>query len=105
MKTKQTFTKIKHVVLILALIVAIVGCTPKQEMKSIKSKYVKLAIDNPIKFLMKTHGDFFKGEEGALIALQDDMRVCICDESFKEHMKDAIELRVERYYEERNFKR
>ena len=70
-----------------------------------KSKYIKLAIDNPIKFLIKTHGDFFKGEEGALIALQDDMRECICDESFKGHMKDAIEVRVERNYEERNFKR
>ena len=42
MKIRQAFTKIKHVVFILALIVAIVGCTPKQEMKSIKSKYVKL---------------------------------------------------------------
>lgn len=42
MKIRQAFTKIKHVVFILAVIVAIVGCTPKQEMHSIKSKYVKL---------------------------------------------------------------
>jgi hypothetical protein len=40
-----------------------------------------------------------------LIALQEDIRESICDESFKEHMRDAIEVRVERYYEERNFKR
>ena len=54
--------------------------------------------------MIKAHGDFFREEEGALIALHQDIRDIVCDQSFKKHMKDAIELRVERYYEERNFK-
>ena len=69
-----------------------------------KVKYLKLAIDNPIKFLLKTHGDFFKTQEGAILALYDDMAGILNDDSFKEHMRDAVELRIEKYYEERNFR-
>lgn len=66
-----------------------------------RKRYIKLAKDNPIKFLLDTHGDFFKIKEGALIALQDDMKDIIKDKAFIEHMKDAIDLRIDKYYKER----
>lgn len=63
-----------------------------------KRKYVKLAKDNPIKFFLKTHGDFFKVKYGYLIALHDDMKDIIKDKAFVEHMRDAIEFRVDKYF-------
>ena len=69
-----------------------------------KSNYVKLAKDNPVKFLLKTHGDFFKINDGYVISLMDDMKDIVVNSIFKEHMKDAIELRTIKYYKERKFK-
>ena len=66
-----------------------------------KKKYVSLAKNNPIKFLIKTHGDFFKEKEGCLIALQDDLKEIINNDAFKKHMKDTIDFRVESYYKNR----
>lgn len=70
-----------------------------------KKKYVSLAKNNPIKFLLKTHGDFFKEKDGCLMALQDDLKEIISNEAFKKHMKDAIDFRVESYYKNRFFNR
>ena len=69
-----------------------------------KKEYVKLANDNPIKFLIKIHGDFFKKSNDGLIELYDDMSGIVGDREFVEHMRDAVEVRVCRYYEERKFK-
>ena len=66
-----------------------------------KKEYLKLAKDNPVKFLLKTHGDFFKVNDGSVMALQDDLEQFIHNEDFKNHIKDAIELRVETYYKNR----
>ncbi|OOM14497.1 DEAD/DEAH box helicase family protein [Clostridium saccharobutylicum] len=68
-----------------------------------KKKYVKLAKDNPVKFLIKTHGEFFKNGEKVVMSLCEDMIGIIEDEEFVWHMRDAIGYRSERYYEERNF--
>lgn len=68
-----------------------------------KKKYISLAKNNPIKFLIKTHGDFFKSKDGCLISLQDDIRDIISNKAFKKHMKDAIDLRVATYYKNRFF--
>ena len=70
-----------------------------------KKKYVSLAKNNPIKFLLKTHGEFFKEKEQCLIALQDDLKDIISNEAFKNHMKDSIDFRVESYYKNRFFNR
>ena len=70
-----------------------------------KKKYISLAKNNPIKFLLKTHGDFFKEKDGCLMALQDDLKEIISNEAFKKHMKDAIDFRVESYYKNRFFNR
>ena len=68
-----------------------------------KKKYITLAKNNPVKFLVKTHGDFFKVKDDSVMALQDDLEQFINYEAFKKHMKDAIDLRVERYYKDRFF--
>lgn len=68
-----------------------------------KKKYISLAKNNPIKFLIKTHSDFFKEKDGCLMALYDDLKDIIGNEAFKKHMKDAIDLRVETYYKNRFF--
>ena len=70
-----------------------------------KKKYVSLANNNPIKFLLKTHGEFFKEKEECLIALQDDLKDIINNEAFKKNMKDSIDFRVESYYKNRFFNR
>lgn len=70
-----------------------------------KEKYVSLANNNPIKFLLKTHGEFFKEKEECLIALQDDLKDIINNEAFKKNMKDSIDFRVESYYKNRFFNR
>ena len=70
-----------------------------------KKKYVSLANNNPIKFLLKTHGEFFKEKEQCLIALQDDLKDIISNEAFKKHMKESIDFRVESYYKNRFFNR
>ena len=70
-----------------------------------KKKYISLANNNPIKFLLKTHGEFFKEKEQCLIALQDDLKDIISNEAFKKHMKDSIDFRVESYYKNRFFNR
>lgn len=68
-----------------------------------KKKYISLAKNNPIKFLIKTHGDFFKEKDNCILALQDDLKELISSKAFKEHMLDAIDLRVETYYKNRFF--
>lgn len=70
-----------------------------------KKEYVKLAEDNPIKYLLKTHGDFFKTTSRSLIALQEDIIGFIKDEEFKRHFKDAIDLRTIVYYKTRFMKK
>lgn len=66
-----------------------------------KNKYIDLAKKNPIKFLLKTHGDFFIEKEGYVLSLREELKEIIKDDAFKEHMKDAIDLRVKTYYKHR----
>lgn len=66
-----------------------------------KKEYVKLANDNPIKFLKQSASDFFKEKEGYVLALPDEMKEYKTLESFKNHFADIIELRVLNYYKDR----
>ena len=66
-----------------------------------KKDYVKLAKDNPVKFLIKTESDFFKGTDENLIELYKDMENIINNNIIKEQMLDALTLRANMYYEER----
>ena len=64
-------------------------------------KYIRLAKSNPVKYLLQTHSDFFKENEGYVLSLTDDLREFINKEEFKKHMKDAIDIRVQSYYRNR----
>ena len=66
-----------------------------------KKQYLSLAKRNPIKFLNKTHGEFFIKKEGYALALSDDLKDYIHLESFIEHFKDIIEYRTISYYKSR----
>jgi superfamily II DNA or RNA helicase/HKD family nuclease len=67
------------------------------------SKYLKLAKDNPIKFLIMTHRDFFVKLTNGMIRLDWGLENFIENNDFVFHMKDAIAYRNDRYYEERGF--
>ena len=60
-----------------------------------KKEYVKLARDNPIKFLKQSASDFFEDKEGYEIALAKEL------ESFKKHFEDIVALSVLTYYKDR----
>lgn len=65
-----------------------------------KKNYVKLAKDNPIKYLCKSHSDFFEvNEEGNMIV--KGIEEFIENKEFIKQMKDAIDLRMEQYYQDR----
>lgn len=66
-----------------------------------KDRYIKLAKDNPIRYMLKTHGDFFIKKEGVLLALTDDLEDISKFNIFSKHMKDAIDYRVMSYYRNR----
>ena len=66
-----------------------------------KKEYVALARRNPVKFLKKTHGEFFKPKEGYVLSLSDELKDFIHLESFKNHYKDIIEYRTLYYYKTR----
>ena len=66
-----------------------------------KKQYLSLAKRNPIKFLNKTHGEFFIKKEGYALALSDDLKDYIHLKSFIEHFKDIIEYRTISYYKSR----
>lgn len=64
-------------------------------------RYVKLAKDNPIKFMLQTHGEFFKGDSDGCMELSDELNGMLKNEAFVKHMKDAIDYRVMEYYRKR----
>lgn len=69
-----------------------------------KKDYIKLAKNNSIKFMLKTHRDFFKEKEESIMALQEELKEIIKNKSFKENMIDVIEYRVKDYYRNRKLK-
>jgi hypothetical protein len=65
-----------------------------------KAKYVKLAKMNPVKYLVKSHGEFFyvDGEDFCVSGDVDRFRG---NKEFVEHFRDAVEFRVREYYKGR----
>ena len=68
-----------------------------------KKEDVKLAKDNPVKFLIKAHGEFFEKGQDTVIKLCDELREFVQNECFVDEVIDSVEYRTLRYYEERNF--
>ena len=66
-----------------------------------KDKYIKLAKDNPIKYLLQTHDDFFYINEEENFSIRKDIEKFIKDEEFLRQIKDAIDFRCKEYYKTR----
>lgn len=67
-------------------------------------KYVKLAIDNPIHFMLESHGDIFESgkSEGALLKIRDEFTKWFENEEFCNQVKDAIDCRSVGYCRRRS---
>ena len=63
---------------------------------------MKLAKDNPVKFLIKSEGEFFRDDD-ILMGLKEQMSVCVKNVDFIGHMRDAVGYRNKKYYEERKY--
>ena len=62
--------------------------------------YIKLAKNNPVKYLCKSYSDFFEeNEEGNMII--KGIEEFKTNKEFIKQMKDAIDLRMEQYYQDR----
>lgn len=58
-----------------------------------ETEYVRLAVNNPVKFMLKTHEEFFCEKEGFVLGIKDELRQWIGEERFLEQVRDAIEYR------------
>jgi hypothetical protein len=65
-----------------------------------KEDFLKLAFENPIHFLSKTHGDFFE-IKGRTFSLTEGLRKYLDSMSFKSEFIDAIEFRRIEFLRER----
>ena len=62
-----------------------------------RERFLKLARDNPVKYLLKTESDCFHSENGNM-CINDDIYSYSDKKFFAENMIDAIEYRVKEYY-------
>lgn len=65
-----------------------------------KKEYVKLANDNPIKFLSKSSTEFFY-KDGEEFCLNEEIEVFKENKVFLEHFRDAVEFREREFYRRR----
>lgn len=66
-----------------------------------KDKYVSLAKRNPVKFLTKTHSDFFYINEKGNMCINKDLKITKDNQVFLDHFKDSIDFRTKEYYKSR----
>ena len=52
-------------------------------------------------FIMASGKGFFIDKEDYAFAIRDDLKGIICNEAFKNHMKDILEYRTMEYYRRR----
>ncbi len=63
--------------------------------------HVRKILQMPVHFLLESGKGFFVKKEGCALALCDEMKEIIHDDSFVVHMKDVIEFRAMDYYKRR----
>lgn len=63
--------------------------------------HVKKILQMPVHFLLESGKGFFVKQEGAALALREELRDIICLPGFAEQMKDVIEYRTMDYYQRR----
>ena len=64
-------------------------------------EYISLAKRNPIKFLTKTHNEFFYINQKGNMCINELMKEYVANQTFLCHFRDAIEYRVKQYYKNR----
>lgn len=64
-------------------------------------EYILLAKKNPIKFLTKTHNEFFYINEQGNMCINELMKEYVENQTFLRHFRDVIEYRVKQYYKNR----
>lgn len=63
--------------------------------------HVKKILQMPVHFLLESGKGFFVKQEGAALALREELRDVICLPGFAEQMRDVIEYRTMDYYQRR----
>ena len=66
-----------------------------------RKEWLKLAVTNPVRFMLQSHPDCFREVEGYVLGLTEDMNEIIGNESFIRHVRDAVEWRSIKYFAER----
>lgn len=64
-------------------------------------EYISLAKRNPIKFMTRTHNEFFYINEKGNMCINELLKEYAERETFLKHFRDAIEYRVKQYYKNR----
>lgn len=62
---------------------------------------MKLAVMNPVKFMLNSHPDCFKKVDNGVIGLVEGMEEVVENEAFVRHVVDAVEWRSVRYFAEK----
>lgn len=75
--------------------------TYEQYQKMTDKQHLSNARRNPVHFLTVSGKGFFVEKEGYMLAIREDMEEILCEDAFKEHMKDIIEYRTMEYYRRR----
>lgn len=63
-----------------------------------KKEFLSLARRNPIKYLNKSHGEFFIKSNDCELSLNDELTKYVELDSFKRHFKDILEYKRLNYY-------
>lgn len=64
-------------------------------------QHSKKIVQMPVHFLQESGKGFFIKQEGSVIALREELKDIITNESFLSHMEDIIEYRTNDYYQRR----
>ena len=78
-----------------------IGITYEKYQAISDKDHVKKIIQMPVHFLQESGKGFFVKQEGAVLALREDLRDVISIPAFAEQMKDVIEYRAMDYYQRR----
>jgi len=62
-----------------------------------KKEYIKLAKENPIKYLLKTEREYFK-MDGNYFCLTEKLKLVLNNKIFVENYKDILEFRCYEYF-------
>ena len=73
-----------------------------EQYRSISDRdHIKKILQMPVHFLQESGKGFFVSREGAALALCDELKDIVSDDSFVVHFKDVIDYRIMDYYKRR----